>query len=142
MARTKSKIEDTSVYLLAKDDELSLQAALAALRCGDSEAAGPSVDFLLATQYVITRQIRLLDTDYQWYMFRNDVNLKAMKANIREQFTRVFARRQQLNWQLVALPPAVLPALAKRIAAEDDPLILPLALAAFGRGFGNPPLTA
>jgi uncharacterized membrane protein len=139
LARTKSKTDDIGVFLLAKDDELYLQAALAALRCGDPEAAGPVVDALLAHRYVLIRQIRLLDTGYTG-MFGNDVNLKTKLASIREQFSRVFARQPQLDGQLTGLPLAVWPALAKRIAAEEDPLVIPLAFSAFGHAFSNPAL--
>ena len=137
-ARTRSKLEDTGVYLLSQDDELYLQAALAALRCGDADAARPVVDALLANQYVIIRQIRLLDTDYQPFIFGNDRNLKAMVATARAQFSRVYARQPQLYRQLTALPPAVLPALAKRLAVEEDSLVTPIFYSAFGRGDGHP----
>jgi len=137
-ARTKSKVENLDVYLVTQDDELYQQAALAVLRCGDATAAAPAIDSLLNTLYIIARQIRMLDH----VPYEDEVGYKVMQANIRRQFDRVYARQQQLYWQLTSLPPSVLPALAKRIAAEDDPLIIPIASIAFGRGFSKTPFPA
>ena len=140
LARTKSKVENTDVYLIAQDDELYQQAALSALRCGDADAATPAVDSLLNNLYIVARQIRMLDHK----PYDDEVSYKVMQANIRRQFDRIYARQQQLYWQLSSLPSNVLPALAKRIAAEEDPLVIPIAFAAFGRGFNKttPPLPA
>ncbi|MHB9134314.1 MAG: glutamine amidotransferase [Armatimonadota bacterium] len=132
-ARTISKIDNLDVYLVSQDDELYQQTALAAMRCGDAEAAGPAIDALLGNLYIIARQTRMLDYAPDEF----EVGYKIQQAAIRKQYDRIFARQRQLYWQLASLPPAVLPALAKRIAAEQDPLIIPIAFAAFGKGFGK-----
>jgi hypothetical protein len=84
-------------------------ALLAALLCGDGEAAGPVVDILLANAGVIARAAR-------------------------EEGGRQSARawQQQLLRRLAAAPQSVLPALAERIAAEQNTNITPIAFAVLG----------
>ncbi len=128
LARAISKRDDVDVYLVSEEDELYLQAQLAALRCGEANAAATTIDAWLATQYVIARQMRLLDYAPDEF----EVGYKIQQAQMRLQHDRIVARQRQALTQLRAVPPAVLPVLARRIAREPDPLILPVAFAVFG----------
>ncbi len=46
-------------------------------------------------------------------------------------------RQEHLTRQLTHLPDAVLPALARRVADEDDPRVIPLAFAIFAPGLNH-----
>ena len=50
---------------------------------------------------------------------------------------RVQNRHEQLTQQLTHLPDNVLPALAQRIAIEEDPRVVALAFAIFGKNLNN-----
>lgn len=84
-------------------------ALLASLLCGDAEAAGPVVDFLVANAAVIYR---------------------APTEEGRRQSAAAW--QEQLHRRLARAPESVLPALAKRIAAEESSNITPTAMAALG----------
>ena len=84
-------------------------ALMASLLCGDAEAAGPVVDFLLENLSVIPR------TDPE--------------TDDRQTATRW---QQQLYRRLATVPDRVLPALAERIGPEQSNSVVPAALAAFG----------
>jgi hypothetical protein len=83
-------------------------ALVASLLCGDAEAAEPIVDFLLKNLSVASRT----------------------EAQETRRSAKVW--QQQLYRRLTAVPDSVLPALAKRIAAESSSNITAAALAVFG----------
>jgi hypothetical protein len=84
-------------------------AMIASLLCGDAEAAGPVVDFVLENLSVIPR----IDPE----------------TGDRRAAT---IWQQQLYRRLATVPDSVLPALAKRIGPEDSRGVMTAALAAFG----------
>jgi hypothetical protein len=84
-------------------------ALMASLFCGDAQAAGPVVDALLGNLSVISRS-----------------DLEA------EQRQSAVAWQRQLYRRLTAVPENVLPALAKRVAAEQNSGVTVAALAMFG----------
>lgn len=86
-------------------------ALLSTLLCGDAEAAGPVVDFLLVNVAIATRTP---DED---------------KPSPRP---AAMAWQMQLYRRLTAAPDSVLPALAERIAAEQNSSITAIAIAALG----------
>lgn len=90
-------------------------ALVAALLCGDAEAAEPVVDVLLRNLSVVSRT----ETE--------ESGRRAAKA-----------WQQQLYRRLTEVPDSVLPALAKKIAAENSSNVTAVALAVFG-GKSLPP---
>ena len=84
-------------------------ALLASLLCGDAEAAEPVVDFLLKNISVVSRT----ETE--------ETGRRAAQV-----------WQEQLCRRLTAVPDSVLPALAKKIAAENSRNVTAVALAVFG----------
>lgn len=115
---------------LTAGDELTQEAAIAALRCGDADAAGKAVDAVLQCRYTFIRMSITLDQPIfnAW-----DEQAKLRKARISRMLGRAQVRYRLLAGKFTDLPPAVLPALATRLAAETDPRVMPLAFAAFSR---------
>ncbi|OPZ85945.1 MAG: PBS lyase HEAT-like repeat protein [bacterium ADurb.Bin429] len=112
------------------EDELYHEAVLSALRCGDVSAAAPVVDMLLENRYVFIRMMSFLDgPDYPGP--EHEATRREKRRIIRE-LPRVYRRIARLHAKLNSLPSAVLPALAKRIAAEEDHRVAPIAFAIFG----------
>jgi hypothetical protein len=121
---------------VTQEDELYQEALLSALRCGDPTAAAPLVDALLENRYVFIRMMSFLDgPDYPGP--EHEPTRREKRRIIRE-LPRVYQRLARLYAKLVVLPPAVLPALAQRIAAEEDHRVAPIAFAVFGPGFRAP----
>ncbi len=87
-------------------------AVSGALLCGDAEAAGPVIDFLLVNRSVMSRPQTEASEGLD----------PAVAA----------AWQEQLHGRLARTPKSVLEALAKRIGAEEDRNVTPAALAAFG----------
>jgi hypothetical protein len=94
-------------------------ALMASLLCGDAEAAGPVVDFLLENLSIIPR------TDPE--------------TDDRQTAT---LWQQQLYRCLATVPDSVLPTLAKRIGPEESRSVVPAALAAFGGKDLSPEIAA
>jgi hypothetical protein len=116
---------------VSREYELYLAALQASLRCGDPEAAGPLVDMLMQNRYTLVNM-----------MFASFSDVKgpageAQRAKAQRAYARLQARQALAYARLAPLPPAVLSALAKRVAVEDDPWITPIAFAAFSKGFGS-----
>lgn len=84
-------------------------ALMASLFCGDAEAAGPVVDCLLGNLSVISQ---------------SDIEPEQRQSAV--------AWQRQLYRRLTTVPESVLPALAKRIAAEQNSSVTVAALAVFG----------
>ena len=117
-------------------DELYQESVLSALRCGDASQAGPAVDLLLEDRYVLIRMMGILDApQYQGPEHAAD---RRYRAHVLLELPRVRARLQRLYHKLNAMPEAVLPALAARLAEEDDPRAVSIAFAIFGRGAVSP----
>ncbi|MHB9133106.1 MAG: glutamine amidotransferase [Armatimonadota bacterium] len=123
---------------LTQEDELYQEAVLAALRCGNSEAAAPTIDLLLENRYLVIRMINVLDAPY--YML-TDEELVRKQRRLSRSFSRMRARDMQLYRRLTTVPATVLPALAQRMAAEEDPRVIPIAFAVFGADFHPPGFT-
>jgi len=118
---------------ITQEDELYQEAVLSALRCGDTAQAGPLVDALLENRYVFIRMISILDSpDYPGPEHIGD---HALRLRVIKAMPRVWARQEQLYRKLNDLPDRVLPALAARLAVEDDFRAVPIAFAVFGKGF-------
>ena len=106
--------------VLTSDNRLYQQSVMAALRCGDESAAGPIVDALLENVYVVARA-------------RNEGNkTKDRIALAQSMVGGELAWQREMCRQLAQLPDRVRPALARRMAAEKDRRVTPLALAVFG----------
>lgn len=100
---------DTEIETIEREHFDYQNALVASLLCGDAEAAEPAVDFLLRNLSVVSRT----ETEV--------TGRRAAKA-----------WQQQLYRRLTAVPENVLPALAKKIAAENSRNITAAALAIFG----------
>jgi hypothetical protein len=94
---------------LTPEHQAYQNARLASLLCGDAEAAGPVVDFLLANAAVISR---------------------ASAEGGQQQAALDW--QGQLHRRLARAPDSVLPALAKRIAAEENSGVKTAAMVVFG----------
>lgn len=104
------------VDVLTDDNRLYQQAVLAALCCGDEGAVGSVVDGLLENIYTIARA-------------RNEGNkTKDRLKKVHETLPAQLAWRQTLYAQLPTVPDSVLPAVARRLAAEKDRRIAEIAL--------------
>ncbi|MCG3147203.1 MAG: hypothetical protein PCFJNLEI_00641 [Verrucomicrobiae bacterium] len=104
-------------------DERRESALIAALRCGDAGAAGPVVDSWMQNLYTLAAlKIR---------------GAGAKPADSAVQRSRLVAAHARLTIGLERLPKSVWPAVAKRVAAEEDRWIVPLAFAVFGQAFNN-----
>jgi uncharacterized membrane protein len=133
-AKAKSKPENMPNEV-TKEDELYQEALLSALRCGDATAAAGVIDMLLENRYVFIRMISELDSpDYPGPEHEAE---RRLKARIRRDLPRVHQRQERLYGKLFPLPDKVLPALAQRIAAEEDPRVADIACAIFGDSFRN-----
>ena len=118
---------------VTQDDELYQEAVLSALRCGDAAQAGPLVDLLLENRYVFVRMMSILDSpDYPGPEHLAD---HLLRVRVTKALPRVWERQEQLYRKLNDLPDQVLPALAARLAVEDDTRAVPIAFAIFGSGF-------
>ncbi|MHB9024384.1 MAG: glutamine amidotransferase [Armatimonadota bacterium] len=117
---------------VTREDELYQEALLSALRCGDAAAAGPVVDMLLENRYVAIRMLGFLDSPD--YPGPEHEATRRMKRKIRREISRVYLRLSRLYAKLSPLPANVQPALATRLAAEEDPRVASIAFAAFGEG--------
>ena len=106
-------------------DERRETALVAALRCGDASAAVPVVDAGMQNLYTLAA------------MKIKDAGAKTKKADTAAQINRLTGMQEKLVAGLQRLPGAVLPAMAQRVAAEDDRWVVPLAFAAFGRAFND-----
>lgn len=104
-------------------DERRETALVAALRCGDVSAAVPVVDAGMQNLYTLAA------------MKIKDAGAKTKKADSAAQISRLTGMQEKLLTGLQRLPVAVLPALAQRVAAEEDRWVVPLAFVAFGRAF-------
>jgi len=95
------------------------EALMGILRCGDDTVASEIVDFMIENIYVYVRA----------RMERNkpEDRLNRVVASVHSSMDW----QQQLYEKIATVPESVLPALAKRIAAEKDSRIAPLALATF-----------
>ena len=95
------------------------EALLGILRCGDDTVAAEVVDFMIENIHVYIRA----------RMERNkpEDRLNRVVASVHSSMDW----QHQLYEKITAVPDRVLPALARRIAAEKDRRIAPLALAAF-----------
>ena len=104
-------------------DEQGETAMVAALRCGDVTVAAPVVEMWLQNLYTLAT------------MKISDAGAKTKRADRIVQIGRLSAAQDRLTAGLERLPVAVLPALAQRVAAEEDRWMMPLAFALFGRAF-------
>jgi len=103
------------------------EAIVAGLKCGDPESATELVDLYLEKVYESIRLRSTIDTpDYGL------PQLVQAKKRARQALPAVLARQGYLIESGSCRSEAVLAALAKRIAAEDDPHVLPIAFAVFG----------
>ncbi|MHB9133704.1 MAG: glutamine amidotransferase [Armatimonadota bacterium] len=118
---------------VTQNDMLYQEAVLAALRCGDQEAAGPAIDSLLENTYIFIRMTLVMDAPN----YGEDLTLIHNKERVAKYLAQTRLRNLRQYKKLAGLPPAVLPALARRLAAEDDIRVAQLAYAAFGKAF-NP----
>lgn len=127
-----------SAPLVKPETMLYEEAVLAALRCGDVEAAGPAVDVLLGLRYRFFHTIVALDQpEYEF-----NETTKLMKKRAWEGVARQLGQEQYAVGELSGLPDAVLPALAARLATEDDPHAAMLAFSAFGNRAVSPAVAA
>ena len=117
------------------DDELYQQALLAALHGGDVTAAAPAIDAILQNRYLFITLTALLDQPLEDQDAAESYRLE--HSRILRILARVQDRHAQLTQQLTHLPDNVLPALARRIAAEEDPRVIPLAFAIFGKSLNG-----
>jgi len=122
-----------------QEDELNLAALLALVRCGDAAAAAPAVDALMELYYVMVRNMTVVDLPQY---ARKSYQAQQLIAKLWKTYPRVRSRDALLYRQLATVPPAVLPALAKRLAAETPPRAALPAFAAFGRAFRGEDFTA
>lgn len=119
----------------SQDDELYQESLVAALRCGDAAAAGPAIDAILQNRYLFIYLTVILDQPLEDPSAAEAYKLE--HARVMRILNRVQSRHEQLTQQLINLPDSVLPALAQRIATEDDPRVIPLAYAIFGKGLNG-----
>jgi len=105
----------------SQDKALSQEALLSRLRCGDASASDEAVSMLLSNQYEISAARFYVDV----VTGKQTPGQKAVPGNLR--------RQQQLYTRLSTVPARVLPALAKRIAREEDWRVAAVAFAAFAR---------
>jgi uncharacterized membrane protein len=106
--------------ILTSDSRIFQQALMSALRCGDESAAEPLVEALMENIYIVARA-------------RNEANkpkdrLEKVQAQVGAQLTW----QREMYRQLALVPDSVRPVLAKRLAAEKDRRVTPLAFAVFG----------
>ncbi len=104
---------------LSAENRRYQKVMLARLRCGDEMAAGPVIDFIMENLYIISR-------GRTWETSIPDYTVEA-----RQQLPATKAWQDNLLAKLPLLPDSVLPAVAKRIAAEKDSRITPIALRCF-----------
>lgn len=116
-----------------RENELYQAAILAALRCGDADAAVPAVDMLLQNRYTLVNMMFAAFSDGK------GPQAEAQRARAQRAYARLQARQQLAYARLAGLPAASRAALATRLAAEDDPWATPIAFGAFGNGFGAKP---
>lgn len=95
------------------------EAILSRLRCGDAAVADEVVDIMLENLYAMARARMYVD-------IVNNQPTAAHKA-----LPQVMRWQQRLYERLQTVPETVLPALAKRIAAEHDWRVTAIAFAAF-----------
>ncbi len=117
-----------------KGDELHDEALLAALLCGDATVAGPMVDLLLQLDFTV---IGMFGRGWGDRDETRRAELHAAAQQIRAWSWRAANRIRHA-------PPAVLPALASRIAEAqpDETWIVPLAHRLLGRSLRHEPLPA
>ncbi|OPZ82517.1 MAG: hypothetical protein BWY76_02688 [bacterium ADurb.Bin429] len=118
---------------VTREHELYQAALQAALRCGDAAAAGPLLDMLMQNRYTLVNMMFAAFADGK------GAQAQAQREKAQRAYTRLQARQALACARLAPLPAPVLPALAKRLAAEDDLWVTPFAFAAFGKGFGAKP---
>ncbi|OPZ30362.1 MAG: hypothetical protein BWZ02_00807 [Lentisphaerae bacterium ADurb.BinA184] len=111
------------------DDEMFQTALLAALRCGDEAAAGEAIDALLGNLYTLAavRIAILAETKDPQAIKRKDL--------YRQAAARLTEFQGQAVERLRLLPEALFVPLARRLAAEPDRWVTPLAFAVFGPAF-------
>lgn len=110
----------TNPETIDQDNRQYQSAMLSALRCGDENAAGPVVDFLMENTYVIARG-RTWETSVPNYVTQARKHLPEAKL-----------WQECLLAKLPSVPDPVLPALARRIAGEKDFRVTPIAFRVFG----------
>jgi hypothetical protein len=104
--------------MLSDENRLYEQAMVSRLCCGESEVAGEVVDLLLENLYLMSRA----------RLYWDIVNQKPTRAQ--EALPQARAWQQELYERLQTVPESVLSALAKRLAAEQDWRVTPIAFAA------------
>lgn len=105
--------------VLTDENRLYQQAVVSALCCGDDGAAPLVVAAIMEDIYTLCRA-------------RMEANKpKDRLAKVHGTVGAQYAWRQQLNAQLPRAPVSVLPAMAKRLAAEPDRRVAEIALALF-----------
>ena len=119
------------------DDELYQQSLLAALHCGNAACAGPAIDAIMQNRYLFITLTVILDQPLEDHDPASVEAYRLEHARVMRILSRVQARHDLLTQQLRNLPPSVLPALARRLAAEGDPRAIPLAFAIFGKGLNS-----
>jgi uncharacterized membrane protein len=107
-----------SSSMLSDENRLYEQAMVSRLCCGESEVAGEVVDLLLENLYLMSRA----------RLYWDIVNQKPTRAQ--EALPQARAWQQELYERLQTVPESVLSALAKRLAAEQDWRVTPIAFAA------------
>lgn len=106
-------------------DEMRGAALVAALKCGDANAAPQVVEAWLQNVYTLTG------------MKITSAGAKTKKNDTDAQIARLTLAQERLTAALQRLPLKVLPALAQKVAEEEDAWVMPLAFAAFGRAFND-----
>ena len=134
-AKSRPRREDFPAAV-PQPNELYQAAILAALRCGDAEMAAPAVDMLMQNRYTLVNMMFGANSDA-----KGPAGV-AQRAKAQHAYARLQANQALAYARLRGLPASVLPALAKRLATEDDPWVVPLAFAAFGKGCHVVPVPA
>jgi len=132
VAQYRKTRQDPAKYpkTITPEDELYQESLLAALHCGDAAAAAPAIDAILQNRYLFVTLTIILDQPLQDQDMAESYRLE--RSRVLRILERVRVRHAYLTAKLRNLPELVLPALAQRIAAEDDPRVIPLAFAIFG----------
>jgi hypothetical protein len=107
-----------SSSMLSDENRVYEEATLSRIRCGDTEAAGDVVDLLLENLYLMSRA----------RLYWDIVNQRPTRAQ--EALPQARAWQQELYERLQTVPDSVLPALATRLASEQDWRVVPIAFAA------------
>jgi len=126
-AKTRCKLADHP-SAVTQDEELYQEAVLAALRCGDADAAAPALDALWLNRYIFVQMSGILDQQLQ----EPDPHMLLVKKRVAQEIPRQQQRIAQQQLKMSKLPDNVLTALAARISADRDPKIAALAQLVFG----------